>query len=168
MKDGDTIKITDIGTMKVHIVPTPQTRYNENGIQIRRCRSCFSRMARIGHSPRAWRGEEQRLAMIESGELEENTYWCEGIHRPNAPDNSRDIEAHEWVKTETTQQYEDKRDAERAEAAKAAEAQRVIDAATAKAAGMTYGEWQAHRWNERFAHLKCDCKEEGCAECEEE
>ena len=115
MKDGDTIRITDLTTMKVKIVPTPQPRYNENGIRIRRCLSCFSRMARINPTRREWRGEEQRLAMIESGDLEENTYWCEGHHRPNAPDDSRDIEAHEWVKTETTQQFNDKRDAEMAQ-----------------------------------------------------
>ena len=115
MKDGDKWTITDVGTFKVHVVDAPQPRYNENGIRIRRCRSCFSRMARIGHSPRAWRGEEERLAMIEAGDLEENTYWCEGHHRPTAPDNSRDVEAHEWVKTEPTQQYEDKRAAEMAE-----------------------------------------------------
>ena len=115
MKDGDKWTITDVGTFKVHVVDAPLPRYNENGIRIRRCRSCFSRMARINPGRREWRGEEQRLAMIEAGDLEENTYWCEGHHRPNAPDDSWNIEAHEWVKTETTQQFKDKRDAEWAE-----------------------------------------------------
>ena len=172
MKDGDkwTLHESDGSiptTFKVRILDTPQPRYNENGLEIRRCRSCFSRMARINPTRRAWRGEEQRLAMIEAGDLVEVTYWCEGHHRPNAPDNSHDVEAHEWVHTETTQQYKDKRDAERAEAAKAAEAQKVIDVVTAKAAGLTYEEWQTHRWNERFGHLACDCQEDGCEECEE-
>ena len=127
MKDGDKWTITDVGTFKVHTIDAPLTRYNENGIEIRRCRSCFSRMARIGHSPRAWRTEEQRLAMIESGDLEEKAYWCEGYQNTTRVK----VKPHTWVKTETTQQFKDKRDAEMAELeakwdaeAKAADCQR--------------------------------------------
>ena len=172
MKDGDkwTLHEKDAGetTFRVRVIEAPKTRYNENGIRIRTCRGCFSRMARINPSKRLWSNEEERLAMIEAGDLEENTYWCEGHHRPNAPDDSWDVEAHEWVKTEPTQQYKAKQAAERAEEEKRWAAQRVKDEATAKAAGMTLAEWRDHIWNERFGHLGCDCQEEGCEECEED
>ena len=141
MKDGDkwTLYEKDGGetTFRVRVIDAPQPRYNENGLRIRRCRSCFSRTARINPSKRIWRGEEERLAMIEAGDLEENTYWCEGltpapaaverwrentdwddpedVERFHSNLNFRTIEAHEWVKTEPTQQYEDKRAAEWAE-----------------------------------------------------
>jgi hypothetical protein len=106
-------------------------------LKVRMCRACFSRGARIGFTPRAWRNEEERLAMIEAGDLEVNTYWCEGRSPPEAtierwkantdwddPESVEEFnsnmeywntEAHEWTVTETTQQYEDRRDAELAE-----------------------------------------------------
>ena len=125
MKDGDkwTLHESDGSiptTFRVRVIDAPQTRYNENGIEIRRCRRCFSRMARINPTRPAWRGEEQRLAMIEAGDLEENTYWCEGHKRRHAPssrfrDDSRDVEAHEWVKTERTPRAIAEREAEMAE-----------------------------------------------------
>ncbi len=90
--------------------------------------------------PRAWRNEEERLAMIEAGDLEVNTYWCEGVSPAPAtierwkantdwddPESVEEFnskmeywntEAHEWSVTETTQQYKDRRDAEWAERCK--------------------------------------------------
>jgi hypothetical protein len=141
MKDGDkwTLYEKDGGetTFRVRVIDAPQPRYNENGIRIRRCRSCFMRTCRSNPRRPLWRGEEERLAMIEAGDLEENTYWCEGLKpRPAVVErwrentdwddpesverfhervNGRSVEAHEHTKTERTQQYEDKQAAEWAE-----------------------------------------------------